>query len=679
MTTAMAPSDHASRLQSHGYIGVSAGASSSPSRRSTFLMAPASSPVMSPLYSRSQLVSDSNNKFTVEDSGVPSSSPSSSSSSFAKTILSHGNTPASASCAVWQSLTSEMMPSYFNAPGSETVSDIDGIRRSAAALLDHSPSLRNFDSHNNNNRPCSAFQNPQGSSSSPAELLSSTSSAMGFGAWPQRMPSDSNAMYFQASSMPDSMNPIPAATVPPAAALQEGRAAGLVTTSHHGLATNFSSDPGFVERAAMKFSSLNSNTNSSSLQQTPYYTTCMGSSGPADSRVKPARGGRSIAAAAGDANVKKLSRSSSSCCLTRLSAPVESKSMRQSPADETKSQAVMRDDKNKLDQATHGVGDDTSVTISMQEAFEGATEIGTREGQSDQRSAAALHGTEETRLKRQRSGGESISIGREEDAKSLTTTDHRSFNEKTSDYAAAEEADFSPAGGSLSRKESSSKPRPDPSKQDYIHVRARRGQATDSHSLAERVRREKISERMKFLQDLVPGCNKITGKAVMLDEIINYVQSLQRQVEFLSMKLASVNPRFAFDDDHFLAKENLLSSHASTAPMLMMMMMDRPDSTTVLSYGHHQRPQQQQHHVHNLQQPVPGTSTSAAAAISAPLLFSGLDAFGDNLTQLSSAWDRGELQSLVHTDSLQCRLNACCLPQELHCQMPTTGQMKVEL
>ncbi|XP_023007448.1 transcription factor bHLH63-like isoform X1 [Cucurbita maxima] len=81
---------------------------------------------------------------------------------------------------------------------------------------------------------------------------------------------------------------------------------------------------------------------------------------------------------------------------------------------------------------------------------------------------------------------------------------------------------------------------------DYVPVRARRGQATDSHSLAERARREKISERMKYLQNLVPGCNKIAGKAGMLDEIINYVQSLQQQVEFLSMKLATANPRLDF-------------------------------------------------------------------------------------------------------------------------------------
>uniref|UniRef100_A0A2P2KEL4 Basic helix-loop-helix family protein n=1 Tax=Rhizophora mucronata TaxID=61149 RepID=A0A2P2KEL4_RHIMU len=105
----------------------------------------------------------------------------------------------------------------------------------------------------------------------------------------------------------------------------------------------------------------------------------------------------------------------------------------------------------------------------------------------------------------------------------------------------------------------------DPAKEEYIHVRARRGQATNSHSLAERVRREKISERMKFLQDLVPGCSKVTGKAVMLDEIINYVQSLQRQVEFLSMKLATVNPRLDFNIEGLLAKDSRAVSSSTMA------------------------------------------------------------------------------------------------------------------
>ncbi|GMH01831.1 hypothetical protein Nepgr_003670 [Nepenthes gracilis] len=107
----------------------------------------------------------------------------------------------------------------------------------------------------------------------------------------------------------------------------------------------------------------------------------------------------------------------------------------------------------------------------------------------------------------------------------------------------------------------------DPPKEEYIHVRARRGQATNSHSLAERVRREKISERMKFLQDLVPGCSKVTGKAVMLDEIINYVQSLQRQVEFLSMKLAAVNPRLDFSIEELLAKDMFLARNGPSSTL----------------------------------------------------------------------------------------------------------------
>ncbi|XVF48821.1 hypothetical protein PTKIN_Ptkin03bG0219300 [Pterospermum kingtungense] len=65
-------------------------------------------------------------------------------------------------------------------------------------------------------------------------------------------------------------------------------------------------------------------------------------------------------------------------------------------------------------------------------------------------------------------------------------------------------------------------------------VRARRGQATDPHSIAERLRREKIAERMKNLQELIPNSNK-TDKASMLDEIIEYVKFLQLQVKVLSM------------------------------------------------------------------------------------------------------------------------------------------------
>ncbi|XP_071737170.1 bHLH transcription factor RHL1-like isoform X2 [Rutidosis leptorrhynchoides] len=73
-----------------------------------------------------------------------------------------------------------------------------------------------------------------------------------------------------------------------------------------------------------------------------------------------------------------------------------------------------------------------------------------------------------------------------------------------------------------------------PPPQPRQRVRARRGQATDPHSIAERLRRERISERMKSLQELVPNANK-TDKASMLDEIIDYVKFLQLQVKVFSM------------------------------------------------------------------------------------------------------------------------------------------------
>lgn len=60
---------------------------------------------------------------------------------------------------------------------------------------------------------------------------------------------------------------------------------------------------------------------------------------------------------------------------------------------------------------------------------------------------------------------------------------------------------------------------------------------------------------MKCLQDIVPGCSKVTGKAGMLDEIINYVQSLQQQVEFLSMKLSVLNPELEFHINELSTKQ----------------------------------------------------------------------------------------------------------------------------
>ncbi|WJX91846.1 hypothetical protein P8452_73567 [Trifolium repens] len=140
------------------------------------------------------------------------------------------------------------------------------------------------------------------------------------------------------------------------------------------------------------------------------------------------------------------------------------------------------------------------------------------------------------------------------------------------------------AGEEKQNKSNSKAPEP---QKDYIHVRARRGQATDSHSLAERVRREKISERMKLLQDLVPGCNKVTGKALMLDEIINYVQSLQRQVEFLSMKLSSVNTRMDLSIESLVLSKDIFQSNNSLQNSIFQL-----DSSSPSFYG--QQPQQNQ-------------------------------------------------------------------------------------
>ncbi|WZZ48261.1 hypothetical protein YC2023_048368 [Brassica napus] len=70
-------------------------------------------------------------------------------------------------------------------------------------------------------------------------------------------------------------------------------------------------------------------------------------------------------------------------------------------------------------------------------------------------------------------------------------------------------------------------------------IRAKRGCATHPRSIAERVRRTKISERMRKLQELVPNMDKQTNTSDMLDLAVDYIKDLQRQYKILNENRAN--------------------------------------------------------------------------------------------------------------------------------------------
>lgn len=63
---------------------------------------------------------------------------------------------------------------------------------------------------------------------------------------------------------------------------------------------------------------------------------------------------------------------------------------------------------------------------------------------------------------------------------------------------------------------------------------SKRSRAAEVHNLSERRRRDRINEKMRALQELIPNCNK-ADKASMLDEAIEYLKTLQLQVQIMSM------------------------------------------------------------------------------------------------------------------------------------------------
>ncbi|PSS11991.1 Transcription factor bHLH130 like [Actinidia chinensis var. chinensis] len=65
-------------------------------------------------------------------------------------------------------------------------------------------------------------------------------------------------------------------------------------------------------------------------------------------------------------------------------------------------------------------------------------------------------------------------------------------------------------------------------------TRAKRGFATHPRSIAERVRRTRISERMRKLQELFPNMDKQANTADMLDLAVQYIKDLQKEVKTLT-------------------------------------------------------------------------------------------------------------------------------------------------
>ncbi|XP_023545249.1 transcription factor PIF3-like isoform X1 [Cucurbita pepo subsp. pepo] len=69
---------------------------------------------------------------------------------------------------------------------------------------------------------------------------------------------------------------------------------------------------------------------------------------------------------------------------------------------------------------------------------------------------------------------------------------------------------------------------------------SKRSRAAEVHNLSERRRRDRINEKMRALQELIPNCNKV-DKASMLDEAIEYLKTLQLQVQVMLCFLRQKN------------------------------------------------------------------------------------------------------------------------------------------
>ncbi|KAG6533584.1 hypothetical protein ZIOFF_007459 [Zingiber officinale] len=117
------------------------------------------------------------------------------------------------------------------------------------------------------------------------------------------------------------------------------------------------------------------------------------------------------------------------------------------------------------------------------------------------------------------SGGSGCSFGRQGQKNASNQSHKRKAREVEDSVCQSEDAEYE----SIEEKKQTQRP-----------MSKRRSRAAEVHNLSERRRRDRINEKMKALQELIPHCNK-TDKASMLDEAIEYLKSLQLQVQMMWM------------------------------------------------------------------------------------------------------------------------------------------------
>ncbi|KAG8387117.1 hypothetical protein BUALT_Bualt03G0219900 [Buddleja alternifolia] len=102
---------------------------------------------------------------------------------------------------------------------------------------------------------------------------------------------------------------------------------------------------------------------------------------------------------------------------------------------------------------------------------------------------------------------------------------------------------------------------------------SRRTRVAEVHNLSERRRRDRINEKMRALQELIPHSNK-SDKASMLDEAIEYMKSLQLQIQLMWMG-GGMAPMMLPGMQHYMSRLGMRPSPPTLPTIQNLMRLSR--------------------------------------------------------------------------------------------------------